>query len=144
MLKFRRPCDRRPIAAAAFFTKPAEASVVVVAAIGILGLFSDAVRGKIAVPLKDIGSEIDFAGTVGTYLLTDAANGAQPELKAWGNYWLFGASMPFALGKVTKLTVGWAYTEGNSAYFKQGSAPKSINTEAVGRGVATVSVAFTF
>jgi hypothetical protein len=101
-------------------------------------------NGAYTVPLKDISSELDFAGTLGTYLLTDASNGAQPEVKAWGNYWLLGVSMPFTLSKSAKLTVGWSYTEGDGAYAKQGSFPKSVNTEAVGRGVASVSLAWTF
>jgi len=96
------------------------------------------------IPLKDLNSEFDLAGTAGTYLLTDAANQASPEVHAWGNYWLLGVSMPFTITKASKLTVGFAYTAGDGAYTKQGSFPKSVNTEAVGRGVVTVSYAWTF
>ncbi len=95
-------------------------------------------------PLTAINSEIDFLGTAGTYLLTDFANNTTPKVKLWGDYWLGGASMPFALSKAVKLTVGWAYTKGSGGFSKQGTLPKVVNSEAVARGVATVSLAYTF
>jgi len=100
------------------------------------------------VPLKSIGSEFDFSGTVGTYLANDAVNTAgnvnEPNTKAWGNYWLVGVAMPFQLSPHWKFTAGWAYTQGTDAYAKTGTLPKMTNTEAVGRGVASGSFAFTF
>jgi len=96
------------------------------------------------VPLKDLNSEIDLAGTVGTFIQNDVAYHATPEVKNWGDYWLVGASMPFTITKASKLTVGIAYTKGSNNYFKQDSFPKSVNTAAVGRGVLTVSYAWTF
>jgi uncharacterized protein (TIGR02001 family) len=98
-----------------------------------------------AVPLKDIGSEIDFAGTVGTFEATDAFESTSPSVKNWGNYWLFGVSMPFQIVKDTqKLILGFAYTKGSDNFLKQGTFPKAINTAAVGRGVVTISYAITF
>ena len=100
------------------------------------------------VPLKQLGTELDFLGTVGTYKGTDVVNNGSavnpPATKAWGNYWLAGVTLPFQLNSATKLSVGWAYTAGSGAYFKTDHQPKVTNTEAVGRGVATVSLAFTF
>jgi len=99
------------------------------------------------VPLKDAGTELDFAGTIGTYLLTDAVPDVTPEVKTWANYYLIGVSMPFSFGKdgsAGKLVIGLAYTKGSDSYFKQGTDPKVINSGAVGRGVATISYAFTF
>jgi hypothetical protein len=46
--------------------------------------------------------------------------------------------------KESKLTVGWAYTEGRDNFLKQGPSPKAANPAAVGRGVFTVSYAWTF
>ena len=101
-----------------------------------------------AVPLKSLGSELDFSGSVGTYKGTDVTNtGSIPnpvDTSAWGNYWQMGASMPFTLTSSIKLVAGWAYTEGTSAYTKTGSLPKTVNPEAVGRGVATGSFVWTF
>ena len=97
-----------------------------------------------AVPLKDIGSELDFTATAGTYKLTDFANDSTPSVKAWGDYWLVGVALPFQISKESKITLGFAYTEGTNAYTKAGSAPRSLNTLAVGRGVATISYAYSF
>ena len=71
-------------------------------------------------------------------------NAADPAVKAWGDYWLLGVSMPFQISTAGKFTLGWAYTEGRDAFAKQGSAPKGVNTLAVGRGVVTVSYSHSF
>jgi hypothetical protein len=97
-----------------------------------------------AVPLKEIGSELDWTATAGTFIIRDAAKGADPSVKNWGNYYLIGVSMPFALTKASKLSVGLAYTKGTSNFIKQGSDPKVENTAAVGRGVITLSYSYTF
>jgi hypothetical protein len=107
------------------------------------GLTSELSAGY-AVPLKELGSELDFAGTIGNYFLHDAVNYSDPRTKSVGNYWLLGVSAPFTINKATKLTVGWAYTEGVGAYSKQGTFPRVDNAQAVGRGVASASLAYTF
>lgn len=95
-------------------------------------------------PLKDIGSELDWTAVGGTYDITDAAKGANPAVKNWGDYYLIGVAMPFTVGKSGKLSIGYAYTKGSSNFFKAGSTPQVENTAALGRGVATVSYAYTF
>jgi hypothetical protein len=97
-----------------------------------------------AAPLKDLSTELDFIGTVGTYKWDDAADEASPSIKNYGDYWLVGVSAPFALTKDSKIVVGLAYTEGSNNYFKQSGSPKVLNTAAVGRGVVTISYAITF
>ncbi len=97
-----------------------------------------------ALPLKDLGTELDFTASYGSYLANDFVKGSVPQTKAWGNYWLLGVATPFQLTKESKLTVGFAYTKGDSAYLKTGSAPKSTNTAAVGRGVVTISYSYGF
>lgn len=97
-----------------------------------------------AVPLKDIGSELDFTATYGTYKWKEFANDTTPSVKAWGDYWLVGVSMPFQISKEAKLTVGLAYTEGTEAFTKAGNLGKSVNSLAVGRGVATISYSYSF
>ena len=99
------------------------------------------------VPLKDAGTELDFAATLGTYKWTAAAEDTSPDVKNYGNYWLVGVTLPFAFGKDGAdgtLKVGWAFTRGSDNFFKQGSSPKSANAAAEGRGVLTVSYAFKF
>jgi uncharacterized protein (TIGR02001 family) len=97
-----------------------------------------------AVPLKEVGSELDFAATFGTYKWDAAVENSTPETKNWGNYWLAGVTMPFALTKDITLKLGWAYTKGSDNFFKTGSAGRGANPGAVGRGVATISCVFKF
>ena len=97
-----------------------------------------------AYPLKDLGTELNFTGQVGSYIQRDVANKTTPDVKAWGDYWQLGVAAPFQITKESKLTVGFAYTEGTSAEVKQGNAPKSANPLAVGRGVVTVSYSYAF
>ena len=98
---------------------------------------------SLALPLKDLGTELDFIGTVGTFKWKTAADNTFPDLKNYGNYFLVGVSAPFALTSASKIVVGVAYTKGSDNYFKQSGSPKVENTAAVGRGVVTVSYAYT-
>ena len=97
-----------------------------------------------ALPLQSAGTELDFVGTVGTFKWDSAAQDTTPDVKNWGDYYLIGVSLPFQVTKESKLTVGFAYTEGSNNYLKQGTDHKAKNTAAVGRGVVTVSYAWTF
>ena len=99
---------------------------------------------SVALPLKDLGTEIDFAGTVGTYKWDDAVTHSTPDTKNWGDYWLIGASIPFQLTKDSKLTPGIAYTTGSNNYYEQVGVYKAENTAAVGRVVFSLSYAITF
>jgi long-subunit fatty acid transport protein len=96
------------------------------------------------VPLKDWGTELDFAGTVGSYYQDDAVNGSVPKTHAYGDYWLLGVSAPYQLTKDLKLTVGWAYTQGSNAYTKQNGQKKVKNTEAIGKGVVSVGLTYSW
>lgn len=97
-----------------------------------------------ALPLADIGSELDFTATYGGYKWRDFSNDASPGVKAWGQYWLVGVSAPFQITPKSKITLGFAYTEGREAFTKAGTFGKTPNSFAVGRGVATISYAYTF
>jgi hypothetical protein len=97
-----------------------------------------------AIPLINLGTELDWTATVGTFKVDDFAKGADPSVKNWGDYYLIGVSLPFAITKESKLTVGFAYTKGCGNFLKAGRPPKVENTAAVGRGVVTLSYACTF
>lgn len=97
-----------------------------------------------ALPLKQIGSELDFIGTVGTYIWKDAWENTDPKMKNWGDYWLVGVSMPFQVSSNSKLTLGVSYTKGSNNYLKQGTAPRFWNSMAAARGFATVSYVMSF
>jgi len=97
-----------------------------------------------AFPLKDLGTELDFLGTYGEYVQKDVAKDVKPEVKAWGNYWLVGVSAPFQITKASKIVLGFAYTKGGDAAFKQDGSAKSPNSLAVGRGVGSIAYSYTF
>lgn len=90
------------------------------------------------------GFELDFTAQVGTYKWKEFANNTTPDVKAWGDYWFVGVSAPFQLTPASKLVIGFAYTEGRDAFTKQGTAPRSANTGAIGRGVASISYSHIF
>ncbi|MBL9187217.1 MAG: hypothetical protein JNK23_07055 [Opitutaceae bacterium] len=102
------------------------------------------IEGSVAysVPLKEIGTELAFLGQWGTFKGKDILENSSPATKNWGEYWLAGVTLPFQLDKQSKLSIGWAYTKGRDNFLKTGSAPKSVNTSAVGRGVVTVAYSF--
>lgn len=97
-----------------------------------------------SIPWKAFGTEFDLLGTIGTYDQADVVKGSKKDTKAWGDYWLLGVTCPFEITKGSQLSIGWAYTKGWDSYSKEGTAPKVINTSAVGRGVVTVSYNLTF
>jgi uncharacterized protein (TIGR02001 family) len=97
-----------------------------------------------AVPLKDLGTELDFTGAAGTFIWKSYAADTTPDIKNWGDYYLVGVSMPYQVSKDSKLSLGWAYTKGSNNYLKQGTDGKVPNSAAVGRGVVTLSYIVTF
>lgn len=97
-----------------------------------------------ALPLTRIGSELDFTATYGGYQWKDFANKLSPPVKAWGEYWLLGVEAPFQVSFRSRITLGFAYTEGRKAYTKAGTFGRVPNSLAVGRGVATVRYTLTF
>lgn len=97
-----------------------------------------------ALPLKSLGTELAFLGQVGTFKWDNAWENTSPAMKNWGDYYLVGVTLPYQITSNSKLSIGLAYTKGESNFLKQGTTPKYENTAAVGRGVVTVSYALTF
>jgi hypothetical protein len=97
-----------------------------------------------ALPLKELGTELDFNAQAGDYLWHDSANHATPAVKAWGRYWLLGVTVPFQLSSASRVSVGFAYTKGERAFTKAGGQPRQANPIAVGRGVLSLSYSCTF
>lgn len=97
-----------------------------------------------ALPLKELGTELAFNASIGTFMTKDYTENASPSVKNWGDYWLVGVTLPFQITANSKLSLGLAYTKGTGNYLKQGTDPKFENSAAVGRGVVTVAYALSF
>jgi uncharacterized protein (TIGR02001 family) len=97
-----------------------------------------------AVPLASFGTELDFTATAGTYRWDEAAEDTASAVKNWGDYWSAGVALPFQLTASGKLTVGWAYARGSGNFLKAGTAPRTANPAAVGRGVVSVAYSLTY
>ena len=97
-----------------------------------------------ATPLKDLGTELDWTATGGTFMTKDYYREADPREKNWGDYYLVGVSAPFTINKHSKLTVGFAYTKGTANFIKLGSSPKIANSAAAGRAVISLGYSYTF
>jgi uncharacterized protein (TIGR02001 family) len=110
----------------------------------VLDGFTVEVSGVYAYPLTRWGTELNLLATVGTYRWDDYTRDAAPAVKAWGDYWLLGVSIPVQITRQSKITAGFAYTEGREAFTKAGPAPKLRNPLAAGRGVVTLTYAFAF
>lgn len=110
----------------------------------VLRGFTWEISAAYALPLQSIGTELDFLATWGTYKWTDTANHSSSDVKAWGDYWLVGLSVPYQLSRQAKVTAGLAYTEGRDAFTKMGSFGRAPNSLAVGRTVATFTFAWSF
>ena len=97
-----------------------------------------------AVPLRQLGTELDFTLQAGEYLQRDVVNHSAAQTKAWGQYWLVGMAVPFQFSAHSKFTLGFAYTEGVKAFTKAGSTPRIPNVLAVRRGVVNFSYTRSF
>ncbi len=96
------------------------------------------------VPLKSLSSELDFTGTIGSYYQSDVVDKSVPKTHTWGDYYLIGVSAPYQITKDLKANIGYAYTQGSSSYFKQAGSKRVKNTAAVGRGVLSFGVTWSF
>lgn len=97
-----------------------------------------------AYPLKDLGTELDFTGQIGTFIQKDVVKDGNPSTKAWGNYWLLGVSAPFQISKESKITLGVAYTSGRDDWLKTGNTGKVKNSLEDDRFVFTLSYSYSF
>jgi uncharacterized protein (TIGR02001 family) len=102
------------------------------------------ISGAHSVALANLGVTVDLSATFGTYKLDDVIKDANPSVKAWGNYWNAGVSVPFQINPNSKLTFGWNYHAGWDSKFKQGAFPQRSNSLQAARGVVSVNYSLSF
>ncbi len=98
-----------------------------------------------AIPMSGAGTELDFNGSAGCYLYSDASriHDGAALVRSKGDYWTLGASVPFQVVRNVKLTVGWEYEYGDG-HLQQGTARQIANPQCVGRGVFSASLGYRF
>jgi uncharacterized protein (TIGR02001 family) len=100
-----------------------------------------------AIPLKDIGTELDFNADVGTTRQSAAVNTSGNSLaagKSSQDYWLAGVTLPFQVTTTAKVSVGYAYSRGFDAWIQSGALPRSPNPLAAARSIFTAALLITF
>jgi len=101
----------------------------------------------LAVPLKTLGTELDFNAVAGTTHQSAALNTSGTGLspgRAEQDYASAGVTLPIQVAVNTKVSLGYAYSRGWNAWIASGGLPHSPNPLAAGRGVVTAAVLFTF
>jgi len=97
-----------------------------------------------AVPLKNLGTELDFDATLGMRTERDHARDFDPREKLRGDYASLGITVPFQITAQSKISAGFAYAKGFDFRLKRGAAPARPDPLAAARGVVTLSYARTF
>ena len=93
----------------------------------------------IALPLKRLGTELDFFLTAGSYKYRDAVKDSAPRVEKWGDYWTFGVSVPVQISIQSRLTFSLFHSEGINAFQKLGNLPKMRNAATGGHTGASLS-----
>ena len=97
-----------------------------------------------ALPVREIGSELDFYASIGTYEWNSAVAHAEPDTKGRGDYWSATMALPFQVSTKSKVIASVGYAKGWNNWFKQDAQPKVTNSAAVGRFIVTLGYAYTF
>jgi uncharacterized protein (TIGR02001 family) len=95
-----------------------------------------------ALPLKSLGTTLEFAATAGTFKWDNVTRGASPAEKNWGDYWTIGVSAPVQISANASITLGLTYSEGRNNFYKQGTDPKYENGDAGRHGAVSLSYSF--
>lgn len=97
-----------------------------------------------ALPLKSLGTELDLNAAIGMYEWRRAIAEAAPGVRASGSYWQVGVTVPYQITRRSKVSAGFAYTEGTDGHLKQGIAPRMPNPSVAHRGFVTFQYSVTF
>lgn len=95
-----------------------------------------------AVPLKQLGTTIEFLATAGTFKWDNVTAGASPKEKNWGDYYTIGARLPVTISTRSQIALGLTHSIGRNNFFKQAGAPKYENPDAGSHTAVTLSYTF--
>lgn len=86
--------------------------------------------GALAVPLKSLGTELDFSATAGTYKWRESARHASPAISNEGDYWTVGIAVPVQISFRSKVTASLSYSDGRNNFFQQAGSVRKKNPDA--------------
>lgn len=97
------------------------------------------ITAAFALPLKRLGTTIEFLATAGTFKWDNITADVSPREKNWGDYYTLGARLPVTIGARSQLALGLTHSIGRNNFFKQGTAPKYQNPDAGHHTAVTLS-----
>jgi len=97
-----------------------------------------------ALPVKEIGSELDFYASIGAYDWNAGIARTTPRTEMRGNYWNASVSLPFQISANSKITASLGYARGLDSTMRQSGMPTMDNAQAVGRVVGTLGYTVMF
>lgn len=97
----------------------------------------------VALPLTQLGTELDLAASVGGYRLHDAAHFGRPKTRSDGNYWSLSVMVPFQITFASKIQIGITYAAAFDAEIKEGASAQG-NQLATRRVVAQLGYSLSF
>lgn len=97
-----------------------------------------------AVPVKEIGSELDFYASVGAYAWDAAVAQTTPRTRARGNYWNATVTLPFQITARAKLAASIGYAQGWRSTLRQSGLPPRPNALMASRVLVTVGYTVIF
>ncbi len=100
------------------------------------------IAAAFALPLKQLGTTIEFLATAGTFKWDNITRDASPQTKNWGDYYTVGARIPVTIGARSQIALGLTHSLGRNNFFKQGTAPKHRNPAAGHHTAVTLSYTF--
>jgi hypothetical protein len=97
-----------------------------------------------ALPLRNIGSEVDLFATIGAYNWDDAVARAQPRTSSRGNYGSVNATVPFQIGTKSKISGSVGYFAGWDGTLRPAGSMSQANALVARRIVVALGYSVTF
>ncbi len=100
--------------------------------------------GTVALPFKQLGTELDLAGNVGDYDFRNASNSSGSKRKMWGTYASVTATIPYQITSRSRIAVAFTYAAGLNSYIQNGASRRVANPLAIRRGALQVGYSCAF
>ncbi len=104
------------------------------------GLTGELTAAK-ALPVVQLGTELDLTAVVGTSHERDAVNHSATDMRRGREYWSVGASVPYQIFRA-RLTLGLAYASGSGGYLQTDGTRRQADPVVGHRVVVSLSAAY--